>query len=1046
MTKQSYNMTDRLLGGLVFVVAAVVYCLTVEPSASFWDCPEFILASHKLETGHSPGAPFFMLMANVVSGWFSSPDDVARAVNVLSALLSALCIMLLFLTTTHLVRRLVAGDDVPTRAQAVVIEVSGLTGAFIYMFSDTFWFSAVEAEVYACSSAFTAAVVWLILKWEEHTDEPHSDRWLVLIAYMTGLSIGVHLLNLLCLPALVLIVCYRLRPAAGVKLSLLAVGASFLLIAFILFGLIPGVATAAGWTELLFVNVLGCAYNTGAAVFVVALFALVGWALWWSYHRGRRWLHTSLLCLLMLLIGYGSYTLVMIRSAANTPMDQNSPEDVFALGSYLARDQYGERPLLYGPSYASQLALKVEGNYCHPVVKEGAAERRRKPKKGTEPDEYIVTGHKRSYQYAQNMLFPRMWSSRHAEAYEQWMGNVETRDEAYDRCGEMMTVKVPTQKENLRFFLSYQCNWMYWRYFMWNFCGRQNDVQGFGEPEHGNWLTGFAWIDNWLLGDQSLLPDDLQQNRGHNVYYGLPLLLGLIGMGWQVRRGRRGEQQFWVVGFLFLMTGLAIVVYLNQTPMEPRERDYSYAGSFYAFAMWCGMGVAGLANGIGAWMRGRTGTLVRSGVALLTLLVPMQMGMQNWDDHDRSGRYVCRDAGYNYLMSLQDEGHPIVFSNGDNDTFPLWYCQEVEGVRTDVRVCNLTYSTTDWYIDQLRRPAYDSPGVPFNWNQEEYLSGTNDYVEVLPQAKEQLRDFYRQHPEAARRQFGERPFDVREVFDRWVRTSADEDMHVIPTDTLYIKVDTAALARGGVKMPQGELPEAMAIPLTGHNALYKNELMLLELLSRCNWERPLYVCNSVGSSDYLNLDNHLICEGLAERFVPWETKDDIDTERTYRNVMTRFRFTGIDREGLYLDQTNLSMCWRYRRLFARLALALIDEGENERALEVLRKADKVLPLSNVPRDINAGDADMARAYWKLGCRQEAEAIVNVLWRKSRQMLEFHASQSGRLASESALATDFWRMKYVAEVAATLDETYGKPFVEELERYYERLKNYKTGRD
>lgn len=1035
---KSFQRTDRILAWSVFVIAATVYSLTVEPSVSFWDCPEFILSAYKLETGHPPGAPFFMLMANVFSGFVSSPDQVARMVNILNALLSALCIMLLYFTITHLVRRLVLRDTDHSARRQVWVFAAGLVGSFVYMVSDTFWFSAVEAEVYACSSAFTALVVWLMLKWEDHADEPHSDRWLVLIAYMTGLSIGVHLLNLLCLPALVLVACYRLRPQAGVKLSLLAVMASFLLIALILFGLIPGVVGAAGWLELLFVNGLKCPYNTGLWVAAFAFFSLVGWGVWWTYRHGWRVLHTVTLCLLMLLIGYSSYAVVMIRACSNTPMNQNAPDNVFALASYLARDQYGERPLIYGQVYSSQPKLLVEDGYCRQEVKEGAAEYRRSPKQGDEADKYIVTGHKQHYVYAQNMLFPRMWSSRHADSYEAWMGGVEGRMEVYDRCGEMVTVKVPTAWENLRFFFSYQCNWMYWRYFMWNFCGRQNDVQGFGEPEHGNWLTGFSWIDNWLLGDQHLLPDSLRQNRGHNVYYGLPLLLGLLGMAWQLRRGRRGEQQFWVVAFLFLMTGLAIVVYLNQTPVEPRERDYSYAGSFYAFAIWCGMGVAALCQWASALLR-RHRLLVSAIVGSASLLVPLQMGLQNWDDHDRSHRYVCRDAGYNYLMSLQDEGHPIVFSNGDNDTFPLWYCQEVEGVRTDARVCNLMYSTTDWYIDQLRRPAYLSPGVPFLWNRDEYISGTNDYVEVVPQLKGQLTDFYSQHPDAARQQFGDEPFELRNVIDRWVRSPSDGDMHCIPTDTLYITVDKEALARSGAKVPREGVPERMTIALGGRHALLRSELMILELLSRCNWQRPIYVCNSVGSNDYLNLDNHLVCEGLAERFVPWETHNDIDTERTYRNVMTRFRYTNIDRRGVYLDQTNLGMCWRYRRLFARLALALIDEGQKERALAVLRKSEKALPTYNVPRNIYGGDPDLARAFALLGHAGEATGIIEALWKEAYDMFSFHASQSERHASTEAMTTDIYQMKYLAELALGMDSALGTRLMKTLESCYERLK-------
>ena len=643
---KQYNLVNNVLGWLTFFVAAFVYCSTIEPTASFWDCPEFITTGYKLEVGHPPGAPFFMLTANLFSQLASDPSQVARMVNTMSALLSATTILFLFWSITHLARKLILRDwEDLTTGKLIAIQASGLVGALIYTFSDTFWFSAVEGEVYAYSSAFTAIVFWLILKWEDHADEPHSDRWLVLIAYMTGLSIGVHLLNLLCIPAIVLVYCYRKFPNIELKGSLLALAASFVIVAGVLYGVVPGIINVAGWFELLFVNVLSCPFNTGEIIYIILLVAIVIWAIWESYtdrnfkrqnlafvlsvgmlgipFRGLGWgagivgvlilvalylglnyrkkvdkemvsyvsarfKNTTLLCLLMLMIGYSSYAVIVIRSSANPPMDQNSTEDVFTLGSYLSRDQYGDSPLLYGQAYTSQVAFDVDGNMCVPKRTEGAPIWQRKEKASdTEKDSYFIVSHKDKLVYAQNMLFPRMHSSAHAQAYESWLGGVKGNEVHYDRCGEDVIVKVPTQWENLRFFLSYQCNFMYWRYFMWNFAGRQNDLQGSGEPEHGNWITGISFIDNWMLGDQSKMPSDLKANKGHNVFYCLPLILGLVGLFWQAWRGRRGIRQFWVVFFLFFMTGLAIVLYLNQTPQQPRERDYAYAGSFYAYAIWC---------------------------------------------------------------------------------------------------------------------------------------------------------------------------------------------------------------------------------------------------------------------------------------------------------------------------------------------------------------------------------------------------------------------------------------------------------------------------
>ena len=672
---KQFKLVDNILGWVAFLIAAFVYCSTIEPTASFWDCPEFIVTGYKLEVGHPPGAPFFMLTANLFSQFVSDPTEVARMVNTLSALLSATCILFLFWTITHLTRKLILKDWSEMSLQKLIaIESSGMVGALIYTFSDTFWFSAVEGEVYAYSSALTAIVFWLILKWEDHADEPHSDRWLVLITYITGLSIGVHLLNLLCVPAIVLVWYYRRHPDANLKGSLIALFVSFVLVAAILYGVVPGIITVGGWFELFFVNTLGMPFNTGLIIYIIALVAIVLWAIYETYQNksvtrqniafmasvamlgipfyGYGWSavligiiilvalwfvlqrktgvkekvqlvsarvkNTALLCMLMLMIGYSTYAVIVIRSAANPPMDQNSPEDIFTLGSYLSRDQYGDRPLFYGQAYTSQVAFDVEGQYCKPRMKQGAPVYQQKEKASAdEKDSYFIVRYKNSYEYAQNMLFPRMHDAAHASSYESWMQGapawvVKGSEKPFDRCGETVMVRTPSQLENIFFFFSYQCNFMYWRYFMWNFAGRQNDIQGNGELEHGNWITGIPFIDNARLGDQSLLPDELKENKGHNVFYCLPLLLGIIGLLWQAYRGKRGIQQFWVVFFLFFMTGLAIVVYLNQTPMQPRERDYAYAGSFYAYAIWCGLGVAAIYDLIKKYTK-VNGTIVRHG-------------------------------------------------------------------------------------------------------------------------------------------------------------------------------------------------------------------------------------------------------------------------------------------------------------------------------------------------------------------------------------------------------------------------------------------------
>ncbi|MBO4891488.1 MAG: DUF2723 domain-containing protein [Prevotella sp.] len=1113
---KQFRLVDNVLGWLAFMIAAFVYCSTIEPTASFWDCPEFITTGYRLEVGHPPGAPFFMLTANLFSQFTSDPTQVAKMVNIMSALFSATCIMFLFWSITHLVRKLLVDrfEDI-TLAKLITIEGSGLVGALIYTFSDTFWFSAVEGEVYAYSSAFTAVVFWLILKWEDHADEPHSDRWLVLIMYLVGLSIGVHLLNLLCLPAICLVYYYRKFPNANLKGSLVALVFSAIILAAVLYGVVPGIITVGGWFELFFVNTLGMPFNTGEIIYIILLVGCVIWAVYetqtqkhsltvqniafliafgmlgipfygygWSafffgvviltvlwfvlkYQKDKlplvttRVKNTALLCMLMLMIGYSTYALTVIRSSANPPMDQNSPEDIFTLGDYLGRDQYGQRPLFYGQAYTSQVALEVEGNMCKPVMSKGKPVYQRKEKASAdEKDSYFVVRTKDEYKYAQNMLFPRMYDAGHASAYESWMGGVSGTEVPYDRCGEPMMIKVPSQFENIRFFLSYQCNFMYWRYFMWNFAGRQNDIQGNGELEHGNWITGIPFIDNARLGDQDLLPDDLKENKGHNVFYCLPLLLGLLGIFWQAwytRKRKVGEKviddpigirQFWVVFFLFFMTGLIIVFYLNQTPMQPRERDYAYAGSFYAFSIWCGMGVAAIINWLERKLK-KENLILAAVVSIVCLFVPIQMASQTWDDHDRSDRYCCRDFGQNYLMTLQEKGNPIIFTNGDNDTFPLWYNQDTEGVRTDARVCNLSYLQTDWYIDQMVRPAYDSPSLPITWNRLEYCAGNNEYVQVDPSLKSQVLELYRQSPEEAKKQFGDEPFELKNILDHWVRSSI-KDFHVIPTDTVYVTIDKEAVRRSGMMMASDSIPDKMVISLKGKGALYKGDLMMLELIANANWERPIYVATTVGQENYMNLGENFVQEGLANRITPFHTHDtdsrgnlipvagvtNFDTEKVYDNVMNKYKYGNVSQKGIYLDETVTRMCYTHRRLLSTLAMNLINEGKTDKAKAVLDKCEKELPGYNVPHDYASGSIDMARAYNLTGQKEKAQQMVDLLWKKSQQYLQWYCSLDGYRfdGSQRDIQINIIVMNQLVDVQAAIDEKKG----EEKERQLDAL--------
>ena len=1098
---KSYKTVNNLFGWLCFFVAAATYCLTVEPTASFWDCPEFILSGNKLEIGHPPGAPFFMLTANFFS-LFASPEKVALMVNIMSAILSAAGIMFLFWSITHLVRKLIVtkGSEMTT-SQMITIIGSGLVGALAYTWSDTYWFSAVEGEVYGYSSLFTAVVFWLILKWEENADAPHSDRWLILIAYLVGLSIGVHLLNLLCIPAIVLVAYYRKAPKATLKGSLIALALSMALVAAVLYGIVPGVVKVGGWFELFFVNTLGMPFNTGLIIYIILLLAALIWGIYESetgksrkrlvasflttvgllgipfygygftsiligivvlaalayllfrkmqekYIVSIRTLNTSLLCMMLIMIGYSSYALIVVRSAANTPMDQNSPEDIFSLGKYLGREQYGDRPLFYGPAYGSEpLYKQVNRDKWQVVTKDISPEYGRKEKSSPdEKDSYELLKYKFEYVYAQNMLLPRMYDKRFASygsagnLYEKWVGGKIGRNIKYYVGGHEMNVVMPTQWDNLRFFLNYQLNYMYWRYFFWNFVGRQNDLQGHGNLDRGNWITGFKFIDNLLVGNQDKLPKAMKENKGRNVFFALPLILGILGLLWQCKKGDAGIRQFWVVFFLFFMTGIAIVLYLNQTPMQPRERDYAYAGSFYAFAIWIGMGVAAITE----WFK-KKNTAISAAVAAAALLVPVQMVSQTWDDHDRSGRYACRDFGQNYLNSISQDKNPIIFTCGDNDTFPLWYNQEVEGVRTDARVCNLSYLHTDWYIDQMRRPAYDSPSLPISWNRIDYAGKANDYVYVKPEKKEMIKNMYAQNPEKYKKALGENPFEVKNIMKYWVRNQ-DERVHYIPTDTLYIRIDKEAVYRSGMLIPReyrDTMPEYMVISLKGRDALARGDLMLLEMLSEANWERPLYMSRTVGDDNYLaSLQNFFVTEGLASRITPFDWKKlgysneyetIVDTEKVYDNVMNRFKFGGLaENPDYYLDETTMRMVYTHRVQLASLAERLIVEGKKEKALEVLEYAEKMIPGSLVPHSTQMGAASMGSSYILLGEKSKAMSVIEPTCNDLLENIQWYESLSNR--HQRAIMSDYGRnLNQLLLMTEVLSEG-GDAYKEEVKRY------------
>lgn len=1038
------------MGWAMFLIAGIVYTLTLEPTASFWDCGEFISSAYKLEVGHPPGNPIFMLTGRFFANFASDPSQVAWCINFMSAMFSAATILLLFWTITALARKIVIKGDNYSLTNTIAIMGAGAVGALAYTFSDTFWFSAVEGEVYAYSSFCTALVVWLILKWENHADEPHANRYIILIAYIIGISIAVHLLNLLCIPAIVLIYYYKKWKEPSAKGSIIAILVSFALIFFILYGLVPGFIKVAGWAELLFVNVFGAPYNTGVIAYFFLVIASICWGLYETFTQKNlnrlklsfivslimvglpfvsesillsllivaalivvtfaskkvniRLLNTVLTCIMVIFIGYSSYAIILLRSTANTPMDQNSPEDVFALSSYLNREQYGERPLLYGYTYTSDIVRDANGN---PEVKEGKAIWKRVIKKNeNEPDKYVVTDHKKDYIYQPelNMLFPRMYSnqSHHVEAYKEWSkdGNKTNKVRVKTNSG-IRYVEKPTFAENIRFFLSYQVNYMYWRYFMWNFAGRQNDIQGHGELHKGNWITGFSFIDKHIEGEN--LPSDLMNNKGRNVYYMLPLLLGLIGLFYQAFSGQKGIESFWVTFFLFFMTGLAIVIYLNQTPYQPRERDYAYAGSFYAFAIWIGMGVLGIYSIIKKYLlKDRDNSVVALATAILCLFVPVQMAAQNWDDHDRSGRYAARDFGKNYLSCVEENG--IIFTNGDNDTFPLWYVQETEGYRTDVRVCNLSYLQTDWYIDQMKSQAYESTPLPIEMERSRYGNGKLSYAYVLDRGYG-----YDMELDKAMNYLMSEDKDNKYIPEYGI--SIDH----IPNSNLYIDVDSAAVAD---KIPadlKGYATDRIDIELANNDALMLNQLSVLSMLNsiaKDNWERPIYYAVTVGPDMYLNLDKHFVKVGLAYRILPVlnnDTESDglVDTETMYDNMMNKFEWGGVDNPNVYLDETVRKMTYTMRMLFIDLAEALIMEEKYDMALNVLDKMMEKIPASATKHDYLS--IQPAMAYYSLGETEKGKALLTEIADNSMEYMSwFRTLEYNKLRS---ISQEYLRQEY-----------------------------------
>ncbi|PKO99522.1 MAG: hypothetical protein CVU13_05445 [Bacteroidetes bacterium HGW-Bacteroidetes-8] len=992
MELRKFRQIDNIIGAALLLVASFVYLSTIEPTTSFWDCGEFIASSYKLEIGHPPGNPVFQLIARFFT-LFAGAEKAAMMVNAMSALCSAFTILFLFWTITHLGRRILEkSGSALTLNSAIAVWGSGALGALAYTFSDTFWFSAVEGEVYAMSSLFTAAVFWAMLKWEEQANEPYANRWIVLIAFLMGLSIGVHLLNLLTIPALVFIYYYK-KFEVTTKRSIVVLGISVVILALILYGIIPYLPKVAAIFDLLFVNVFGFPFNIGAAIFVALLLALCFYLIWWSFKNGKVLLNTIVLSFTMIVIGYSAYAVIIIRSSANTPTNENQPDNPFSLVRYLGREQYGSNPLIYGETFASTYELTTNDYWA----KDGDKYRRVKG-----PVTPI-------YDSGTKMLFPRMWStsSSHIKFYEQY-----TQGRGKSINGSQY--KMPLFKDNLAYFFNYQLDWMYLRYFMWNFAGRQNDLHSTtpGDPFQGNWESGIGFIDKMRLGDQSKGPDYLLKNRAKNHLYMLPLLLGIVGLLFQLKKDK---QNWWVTMLLFLLTGLAIVVYLNQPPYQPRERDYAYAGSFYVFTIWIGLAVMAIHDFLKRWVPERYSAIA---VSLVTLAVPFQMASQNWDDHDRSNRYTARDLAYNYLSTCSEQA--ILVTHGDNDTFPLWYLQEVEEVRTDVRIMNTSLLGTDWYIDQMQYRVYESDPVKFSIPRSEYLYGTNDMVQIVERVNE--------------------PVSLKAVInlisnpEAKVKLSSGEFVSFFPARELLIPVDKKRVLASGIVAEADSSLIVDTIKLSipqKKNVMLKSELMILDMLANYNWERPIYFI-AMGGDLEIGISDYLEFNGFAYKFVPIKNKTSLGNPgrfnalQMYDNIMNTYRWGNMENPSVNIDYQNLltfNAVLAVRNIHSQTAKALLEQGETKKAVEVLDKMQEIMIPSQFPlngsllNSLNEYSVmESINTYLLAGEKEKAIALADAFIEETLKSIDlFSTKYRGKFLSMRDIENNLSYLFYIADI-------------------------------
>ncbi|MDF3078338.1 MAG: multidrug transporter [Sphingobacteriaceae bacterium] len=937
----NYTKTNNLIGWCCFAIATLTYILTLEPSGSFWDCGEFIAAAYKLQVVHQPGAPLFLMIQKIFSLLAGGNNHkIAYWMNVGSALSSGATILFLFWTITALARKILvkAGEELTT-AKLITIMGSGAVGALAYTFSDSFWFSAVESEVYAMSSLCTAIVFWAILKWDAHADEPYADRWIIFIAYIMGLSIGVHLLNLLAIPAIAIVYYFRRTTAPTSKGTLTALLVGILVLGIIQYGIIQYLVKLAAYFDLFFVNSLGLGFGSGVAVFAILLIAGLVYGIRYSIRKGKAVLNLALLCVVFIFIGYSSFTMIVIRAKAGPTLNNSAPDNAFAFLSYLNREQYGDRPLMYGQYFDSKAIDYEQGANIY--------------RKGK--DKYEVAGRKFETVYDRNTLLPRMYSDdpQHVGFYRDWMGMTETQS--------------PTFIDNIGFLFSYQTGFMYARYFLWNFSGRQNDEQGHGNYKDGNWITGIKFLDAWRLGPQDNLPQSIIGNKAYNRFYLLPLFIGILGAIWHFKRNQKDAG---VVGLLFFFTGMAIVLYLNQNPLQPRERDYAYAGSFYAFAIWIGLGVAAIAEFIKKKANPTNSAIAATVIGLL--IAPVIMAKDGWDDHDRSTKYTPRDFATDYLNSCAPNA--ILFTYGDNDTYPLWYAQEVEKVRPDVRIVNLSLLGTDWYIRQAKLKINEAEGLPITMSNDQFVQGVRDVIRYSDQYQAGAN------------------VELKNLFD-FLLSDNDADKvtyqdgskeNFLPAKNIKITIDpNQVIATNTV---DASMKDSIASELTfnyNKNYVTKTELAIFDILAHNNWKRPIYFSVTVPSSNYIGLDKYLYNEGFAYRLLPLKPAPadstsqrdyDINLKPMYNNVMNKFVW-GNMKNASYLDPESTRMIGIVIKTFNQLADTLIKAGRNEDAKKVLSKSLEVVPDQNYSLYFTLYRYMEAELLYKVKEPAKADAVV-----------------------------------------------------------------------